>query len=210
MDTMQLVHKLIKRKKSNNELGMTVADVMTAAVLLITAILFTIGSLGTTFDAQSMTESRNRAIGIAQDRIAKAQLVNFRELGFPQSEIDKPKIAGGLDGLTEYNGETLKAINTETAFEVKPYEEAVVGKHDLKVTTYVTQVRMNTFDGSESPFIQYQDISPTRVTVVVEWDTAEGTHNVIRSLVRYPSPTECAPLHALSNRVNLPEGCNAS
>lgn len=198
------------REAQKNEDGLTIAEIIVAVTIILVTLVSMGLALGNVFEAQSVTESRNRAVAIAQDRISQAQLVSFPEVGFPVEYLSMDQAAGGLGGVIEYNGEKIKTINVaSTAFDVMPYEETVVGKTDLRVFTYVTEVRENSFDGTVSTFDSRDDISPRRVSVVVEWDTVDGTQTIVRSLVRFPNPIECAPVFALSNvnDPNIPEGC---
>lgn len=195
------------RGKTSLEQGLGIVEILVAVTIIVIALVSSAFALSNTFEAQSVTESRNRAVAIAQDRIAQAQLVSYREVGFPKALLDVDQTVGGLGGITTYNGETIKTIDVgETAFAVKPYEEIVVGKTDLEVSTYVTSIRPNTFDGTIESFI-VTDLAPRRVTVVVNWTTKDGVQSVVRSLVKYPSPTECAPAYTLQAAAVIPEGC---
>lgn len=199
-----------RQKRGMRELGLTVAEIIVTAVIIVSTLLFTAGGLATIFDAQSTTETRNRAVAIAQDRIAKTQTTPFRELGFNSSQMLTDRIAGGLGGITEYNGEKIRQLNLNESLGVEPYEEAVVGKTNLTVSTYITKVQPNTFDGTSRVFIPTTDIAPARVSVVVQWNDTSGSQKVVRSVIRYPSTSECAPLHALKGSTNIPEGCKVT
>lgn len=195
------------RETRHREEGLGITEVIVTVAIIIVATLGTGLALGNTFEAQALTESRNRAVAIAQDRIAQAQLVSYKEIGFPLALLNQDQVSGGLGGAVEYNGEKIKTINIdETAFKVLPYEEVVVGKTDLSVSTYVTVVRPNTFDGTVETFA-VSDLAPRRITVVVKWETARGTQSVVRSIVKYPNPNECAPNYTVKNTTNMPEGC---
>ena len=201
-----------RHKREMREFGMTVAEVIVAAVIIISTLLFSAGAFNNVFDAQTTTETRNRAVAIAQDRIAKTQMTHFRDLGFNSSQMSTDRIAGGLGGITEYNGEKIRTLitNPNTSLDVNPYEEEVVGKTNLTVTTYITKVQPNTFDGTSKVFIPTLDIAPARVSVIVEWNDKTGTQKVVRSIIRYPSTNECAPVHSLTNTTATPEGCKVN
>lgn len=196
--------------RQHREEGLGITEVLVAVTITVIVLISTALAMTNTFEAQSVTESRNRAVAIAQGHISKAQLVAFPELGFPADSLHSDQMSGGLGGIGEYNGENIVVIDvTDTAFGVDPYEEVVVGKTDLRVSTYVTHVRPNTFDGSDVRMNQAMDIKPRRVSVIVEWDTKDGTQSVVRSIIRYPTPLECAPPFAVSNPANIPAGCKS-
>lgn len=199
-----------RHKSEMREFGMTVAEVIVSAVIIISTLLFSAGAFNNVFDAQTTTETRNRAVAIAQDRIAKTQMTHFRDLGFDNSQMITDRIAGGLGGITEYNGEKIRTLANNDSLAVEPYEEAVVGKTNLTVTTYITKVQPNTFDGTSKVFLPTLDIAPARVSVIVEWNDETGTQKVVRSIIRYPATSECAPIHALTNTTATPEGCKVN
>lgn len=207
---MHVLRFVVRQKREMRELGLTVAEIIVTAVIIVSTLLFSAGAFGNVFDAQTTTETRNRAVAIAQDRIAKTQTTPFRELGFNSSQMLADRIAGGLGGITEYNGEKIRQLNLNESLDVEPYEEAVVGKTNLTVSTYITKVQPNTFDGTSRVFIPTADIAPTRVSVVVQWNDETGTQKVVRSIIRYPATNECAPLHALKGTANIPEGCKVT
>lgn len=197
----------MRRGKETREEGIGITEIVVAVVIIIFALLGSGLAIGNAFEAQATNESRNKAVAIAQDRISQAQLVSFTDIGFPQGKAESDQMAGGLGGIVEYNGEAMVILDVEElAFNVPPYEEVTVGKTNLDVSTYVTKIRENSFDGTISTF-SAGDLSPRRVTIVVQWESQTGTQNVVRSLVRYPNPVECAPLYAVSNLSNAPEGC---
>lgn len=207
---MHVLKFAVRQKREVRELGMTVAEIIVAAVIIVSTLLFSAGAFSNVFDAQSTTETRNRAVAIAQDRIAKTQTAHFRELGFNSAQMTADRIAGGLGGITEYNGEKIRQLTINESLKIDPYEEAVVGKTNLSVSTYITKVQPNTFDGTSQVFIPGFDIAPARVSVVVEWNDNTGAQKVVRSIIRYPSASECAPVHAIKGTTTIPDGCKVN
>lgn len=212
-------NRLAVLRRSKNEEGFSIAEALVAAVVILVVLTATALGTGAIFETQTMNESRNRAVAIAQDRIARAQIATFREIGYPASYEDLSKVEGGLGGVTEYNGEEIRffddtngaggIIDLMLAFDVMPYERTFIGETELDVNTYVTSIPQNRFDGAPGSFRTSDDLAPARVTVVVQWDTKEGTQSVVRSLVRYPAIDECAPKYTLDDPsdANIPGGC---
>lgn len=198
------------RRHRDGEDGFTLVEVLVSAVIILMILTFTAVGSSTVFDTQASNEARNRAVGIAQDRIARSQLVDFVDVGFPQEYHYMSQAEGGYGNLSNYNDETLVVLpRGSTALGFFPYEETRVGQYEMRVNTYVTQIKANSFDGTVGSFTPTEDLPPRRVTVVVQWDEKEETQTVVRSVVRYPSPSECAPLHTLNdpNDPLAPIGC---
>lgn len=205
-----LKNKSASLLRGYKEEGFSLVEVLVSAAIILMILTFAAVSSGTIFETQSSNEARNRAVGVAQDRISRAQLVDFIDLGFPVEHRDLNQADGGYNGATSYNDESLVFIPSGSpALGMMPYEETRVGQYDLRVNTYVTTVKSNSFDSTVGSFSSPEDLSPKRITVVVQWDEKEGTQTVVRSVVRSPSPSECAPRHALTdpNDVNAPAGC---
>lgn len=206
-----MIQKIREALRGNSEAGMTLVEVLVAVTVILTVAVTASLALGKTFQAQSTTEARNRAVGLSQDRLAKGQLIHFADLMFDKKYATANQLEGGLGGLSEYNNEPIlfSSISGVSNLPLIPYEEATVGQNDFRVYTYITKVPENNFDGAPGSFSSREDISPRRITVVVEWDSSAGTQSVVRSVVRYPAPSECAPLSALvkADSPNIPEGC---
>lgn len=199
---------LLRRHKED---GFSLIEVLVSAAIILLILTFAATSSSTIFETQASNESRNRAVAIAQDRISRAQLAEFTEVGFPQEYLDKPQTDGGFSQLSRYNDESIIFLpDGAPSLGILPYEEVKVGQYSLRISTYVTQVKPNSFDGTVGSFESPDDLPPRRVTVVVNWDEkGQETQSIVRSMVRYAPPAECAPLHTLNDPsdLNAPQGC---
>ncbi len=203
------VTKFLHNRKNDRDSGIGIVEVLVAVTIIVVSLLGSALAIGNALEAQSTTEARNRAVTEAQDRVSQTQLIPFYALGVTNDQLIADQASGGLGGSTEYNGETI-VVFPDAKLPVEPYAEEAIGKNSLRIFTYVTTVRENTFDGTIQPFVGGKDLAPKRVTVVVQWDSARGNEEVVRSWVKYPTATECAPLAAIKNHISIqyaPEGC---
>lgn len=206
---LRQVTKFLHEKKRYRDSGIGIVEVLVAVTIIVISLLGSALAMGNALEAQSTTEARNRAVAISSDRISQTQLMPFYALGVTPAQLDAHQAAGGLGGVDQYNGENV-VVFADAKLPVEPYAEANIGKNNLRIFTYVTKVRTNTFDGTTDTFTVGNDLVPKRITVIVQWDSARGNEEVVRSWIKYPTATECAPLAALKGDTSIqfaPEGC---
>lgn len=209
-----LLEKVRSSRASNAEDGMTVVEVMIAAIIIAGIFIFTAQALTTSFKASSLAENRTRAANYADSAIAVAKQAPFRQLWvtIPAVNADNSNLfgagkctstfetiaVGGANRTPVTNGEGATPF---TGISYCTARQATNETNNVGSTFYIqTDVRALPVTGST--WQKY-------VKVTVRWQdvsSGEGKWNTFQtSTTRTPTVGECIP--ATLRNTGLPAGC---
>lgn len=210
---MKFASLMQKLKNMRNEDGISLIEVMVSFILIIGVLLATALAMTSAFSSQATGEGRDRAVQIARSVVEQSRQVGFGNLGISADSQSLSLAEGGLSGQAVYNNENIVIIPDSMVLPQQnfpPYHEEVVGQTVYKIFTYITDVKAaSTFDQTGGK-INANAPAPKRTTVIVHWDTTEGTQEVAQTWVRTPTIAECIPTSLVSNPTQTPEECKPS
>lgn len=209
-----LLSKIRDSNGRHSEEGMTVVEIMIAAIIIAGIFVFTATALTTSFKASSLTENKTRAANYADNAIAIAKQAPFRQLWVAIPPIDSSNSSNFGAGKCDSSYSTVAPTGTNltpvTSGEgTVPFDgivycqkrQATNETNAIGATFYVqTDVRAYPVTGTT-----WQK----HVKVTVKWkdvSSGEGKWNTYTtSVTRTPTVGECIP--ATLRNTGLPPGC---
>lgn len=208
-------------KNHSNEDGLTVVEVMVAAIIIVIVLLFTANALAGAFKASSFTENRAKAASYANNVIAVAKQADFRAIWMPGQAPDAATIAKLYGGGKCHNPngtsfETIKGKSVSnlpavtTGKGTAPYkglnycvERQATSKTGPVGTSFYVQTDVRWVETTGLP-------DQKRIIVTVRWQdvyAGEGKWHTYRtSFTRTPSIAECVPT-TITVSGTKPAGC---
>lgn len=202
------------QQSRNAEDGLTLIELMVSIVIIVTVLLASAFALNAAFKAQTVSETKSRAVQIAREQSEKAKQRSFVDtrviapVEYRPGEVEVPKT---------YKGElmiirTADRINDNGDLENLGFVHRVTQEQNgtkFTILTYVTRVTSTSFDGAganvqlETKDMRLNSNTSTltkvagpvvkRITVVVQWDVDGQVNSTATSVIRAPHPTECIP-----------------
>lgn len=194
------------RNRSREEDGMSLVEVIIAALILVLVLVFTAVGVTSAFGISSKTENRGKAIQMINEQIAVAKQASYAQLGLttPASGDD---VSGCAPFATTFNNEQQVIVpNKYPGLDYcskKQYSNVGI---TFYIETDVTYIQDGSYDSASEPVTTTNTgFVPKRVTVTVRWsESADENGNAVQSStkmswVRTPSIMDCIPMGLNTN-----------
>lgn len=199
--------RTILSKSRDNEEGMSLVELMVAIVIIVSTLLASAYALNSAFQAQSVGETKSRAIEISREQSEKA-----RQRSWVETQVIRPDAyyPGEVVIPTTYKSEQMILTKTPRIANSDDLQDnglIYLQQRELNGTrftieTYVTRVTNASFDSAggniqltNTTINGVMTAAPVvkRVTIVVSWDVGNGVQKVSTSSVMAPDPAFCIP-----------------
>jgi prepilin-type N-terminal cleavage/methylation domain-containing protein len=213
--------KTCLKRTQQAEDGLTLIELMVSIVIIVTVLLASAFALNAAFKAQTVSETKSRAVEIAREQSEKAKQRSYIETRLVVAADPRP---GEVVPPDVYKGEkmitkTADRINDNGDLDNIGFVHRITQEQNgtkFTILTYVTQVTSPSFDSagdniqlskkdmalnSNTPNVLTTVAAPIvkRITVVVEWTVDGQVNSTSTSVVRAPHPTECIPPRVEAN-----------
>jgi len=205
----------INQKKSQ-ESGLSLPEVLVAAVIIVLVLTFTAAGLASSFGISGKTENSNKATQAINDQIAIAKQARYADLGMKTPTAAETENCSPW--TTTFNGEqkVITSVNYPSLNYCLTKQYSNVGIK-FYIETQITYVNDTSYDNSIEPVtVTNTSYQPKRVTVTVRWsDTVDDDGEAIPSSrtmtwVETPSIQECIPPGLSSTATSPATGCIGS